>query len=83
MDSNTDNKLLILINQNTLILEKLDSIEKRLNLIEKSTVNMDTHIEEINGIYSNYKSCLDFVNDKYDACCNSLKYVSNPVIKNT
>ncbi len=73
----TNDKLLILIDQNKLILEKLDNIEKRLNKIENSTTNMDSHIEEINGIYYNYKSCLDFVNNKYETCCKSLKYISS------
>jgi hypothetical protein len=73
----TNDNLLILINQNKLILEKLDQIEKRLDRIENSTTNMDSHIEEINGIYSNYKSCLDFVNNKYESCCKSLKYISS------
>lgn len=82
MDTNDNDKFLLLINQNKLILEKLDLIEKRLDIMEKSTTNMDAHIDEINGIYSNYKSCLDFVNNKYETCCNSLKYLSNPAIKN-
>ena len=72
----TDDKLSILINQNKLILEKLEQIEKRLDRIENSTKNMDSHIEEINGIYSSYKNCLDFVNNKYETCCKSFKYIS-------
>jgi len=70
-------KLLILINQNKLVLEKLEQIEKRLDQIENSTKNMDSHIDEINKIYSNYKSCLDFVNSKYEICCKPFKYISS------
>jgi len=78
MNTNETNvNLSMLINQNKLILEKLDQIEKRLDRIENSTTNMDSHIEEINGIYSNYKSCLDFVNNKYETCVKSLKYINN------
>jgi archaellum component FlaC len=77
MDTNTDDKLSILINQNKLVLEKLEQIEKRLDRIENSTKNMDSHIDEINVIYSNYRNCLDFVNNKYETCCKSLKYISS------
>ena len=71
-----DNKLILIINQNNLILEKLSQIEKRLDKIENSTTGMDTHIDQINSIYSNYKNCLDFVNNKYESCCNSVKYIA-------
>jgi prefoldin subunit 5 len=83
MDNKSEHMLTQLLEQNKLILEKLNSIETRLDHMEKSTTNMDTHIEEINQIYSNYKSCLDFINNKYESCCNSLKYFSSPQITNS
>jgi hypothetical protein len=83
MSINQELQLSIIISQNKMILEKLNNIEKRLNIIEKSTSNMDSHIEEINSIYSNYKGCLDFISTKYNNLCISMKNISNPLyIKN-
>jgi uncharacterized coiled-coil protein SlyX len=85
MNINQELKLSIIINQNKMILDKLEKIEKRLDNIEKSTTNMDDHIEEINSIYSNYKGCLDFITNKYESWYNSLKYLKDrtiPTIKN-
>lgn len=77
MNINQELKLSIIINQNKMILDKLDKIEKRLDIIEKSTTKMDSHIDEINSIYSNYKGCLDFITNKYEYWTSSLKYIKN------
>lgn len=77
MNINQELKLSIIINQNKMILDKLDKIEKRLDIIEKSTTNMDDHIEEINSIYSNYKGCLDFITNKYESWTSTFKYIKN------
>jgi prefoldin subunit 5 len=79
MSINQELKLSIIINQNKMILDKLEKIEKRLDKIEQSTNNMDEHIEEINSIYSNYKDCLDFITTKYNNLCISMKKITNPL----
>jgi hypothetical protein len=86
MNINQELKLSIIINQNKMILEnnkiileKLHNIEKRLDNIENSTSNMDNHIDEINGIYTNYKDCLDFITSKYNNLRISMKKITNPL----
>jgi hypothetical protein len=47
-----------------LILEKIDRIELKLNIVEDSCNGMDTHINFINTIYNNVKIPFEFIIEK-------------------
>jgi hypothetical protein len=44
-----------------IILQKIENMEKRLYVLEKSCNGMDSHIDFINGVYNTVRAPLDFI----------------------
>jgi hypothetical protein len=61
-------------NENILteILKKLENIEKRLEGIENSCCEMDSHIDFVNNVYDKLRYPLDFVANKISGVNESL-----------
>lgn len=54
---NIENKL-------DIIIKKLENIEKKLDIVETSCVDMDNHINFVNGVYSIVRTPLNFIVNK-------------------
>ena len=56
----------------TELLKKLENIEKRLERIENSCCEMDSHIDFVNNVYDKLRYPLDFVSKKISGVNESL-----------
>ena len=55
-------KIISLLESNNKILK---NIEARLNIIEGASIKMDTHINDVMGIYNVYKAPLDYISSYF------------------
>ena len=57
------------------IIKRLETIEKKLNIINDSTSHMDNHIQFVENVYDKIKQPLAYATNK-------INYLMNPTINN-